>query len=86
MLCRNLIHPRLRHFQNLRSFSTAATDPAVNTYFKTSMSIGAFKQTFSQVASLSEAAPVQVAGRVIGKRKASSTLIFLDLESNGDRV
>lgn len=29
---------------------------------------------------------MKVAGRVVGKRKASSSLIFLDIESNGDRL
>jgi len=29
---------------------------------------------------------VKVAGRIIGRRKASSNLIFLDLESDGNQI
>jgi len=49
------------------------------------MSIGALRSNFEHV-SPSVTEQVKIAGRVIGKRKASSTLIFLDIESNGDRV
>ena len=31
-------------------------------------------------------APLSVTGRIIGRRKASANLLFLDLESNGHRL
>lgn len=67
---------------SFRRFSTK-----VAPYFQPTMSIAAFKNKFAQIRELNEGAEtVRIGGRVIGKRKASSTLVFLDLESNGERV
>ena len=67
---------------SFRRFSTK-----VAPYFQPTMSIAAFKNKFAYERELNEGAEtVKIGGRVIGKRLASSTLIFLDLESNGERV
>ena len=56
-------------------------------YFRPSDTIKRVKQSHSERKDLpDENAKVSLGGRIIGRRKASSSLLFVDLESNGDTV
>jgi lysyl-tRNA synthetase class II len=74
----NRVRTLLQH--EARPFSSKTS---LSAYFKPTMSLAAFRTTFAEKPSESS---IKVAGRVVGKRKASSTLVFLDIESNGDRL
>ena len=56
-------------------------------YFKPRDTIQRVKQYYGERQDLPDLeAKVSVGGRIIGRRKASSSLLFVDLESNGHTV
>ena len=56
-------------------------------YFKPRDTIQRVKQSFGERKDLPDLeAKVSVGGRIVGRRKASGSLLFVDLESNGHTV
>jgi hypothetical protein len=56
-------------------------------YFAPTDSIAAINKKFGSLESLSDLkVEVRAGGRIIGRRKASSSLMFLDMESNGSSM
>ena len=56
-------------------------------YFAPTDSIAAINRKFAALESLADLKEeVRAGGRIIGRRKASSSLLFLDLESNGSSI
>ena len=71
-----------------RMMSTKATPSLpMSKYFKPSQSLEAVKEKHAERRDLPDRdSQVQVAGRIIGRRKASGSLLFLDLEANGETL
>lgn len=76
---------RLKPFSRAFSQKTDITQGLeIANYFKPNISLQAVKNAHSERADLPDLqTKVAVSGRIIGRRKASANLIFLDLESNG---
>ena len=56
-------------------------------YFKPDVSFKSVKQNHALREDLpDQSSVVKVSGRIIGRRKASASLLFLDLESNGESL
>lgn len=72
-----------------RFFTAPVVTPKlpISSYFGINASITQVNTQHSQRADLPDSkVELKTGGRIIGKRKASSSLLFLDLESNGSKV
>lgn len=64
-----------------RQFATGLRSPKIVPYFCPTHSLEKLKSQKEHF--LSKPQDVKVGGRIIGKRKASKSLLFLDIESSG---
>ena len=65
----------------------AAPPLSLSSYWKPSHTFGVVKSTHAEREDLPDTTQsVSISGRIIGRRKASQSLLFLDLESDGETL